>query len=62
MYTLDLSFSQLDRMQDRIAAGLPLRIIHTVCSSSDGFATYWEDRYIVIIDCDPREFLILLLL
>ncbi len=62
MYTLDYSIDQLDRMQDFIKSGQPLRIIHILSDYSDGFSTHWEDRYIVIVDYDDRMYTLLCLL
>jgi hypothetical protein len=62
MYTLDYSIDQLDRMHSFILSGQPLRIIHILSDYSDGFATHWEDRYIVIVDCDDRMYTLLCLL
>jgi hypothetical protein len=58
MYTLDYDFSQLDRMQDRITAGQPIRIIHILTNDQQGL----EDRYIVLVDCDACMYTMLLLL
>lgn len=62
MYTLDYSLAQLDRLQDMIDSGQPLRIMHILTSADDGFATHWEDRYIVLVDCDARMYTLLCLL
>jgi hypothetical protein len=59
MYTLDYDITQLERLNDRISAGDPIRIIHLLTDQSNGFATVWEDRYIVLIDCDPKTYLLL---
>lgn len=62
MYTLDLNRDQLDRVQDWISCGQPLRIIHILSDYSDGFSSYWEDRYVVLVDCDPKMYTMLCLL
>jgi len=62
MYTLDLDIDQLDRVQDWVDQGQPIRIIHVSSDWSDGFSTHWEDRYIVLVDCDPRIYTLLCLL
>jgi len=62
MYTLNYDHQQLDRLQDRIRVGQPIRIIHILWDYSDGFSTHWEDRYIVIIDCDPETYTLLCLI
>jgi hypothetical protein len=62
MYTLDYNIAQLNRMQDWITAGQPLRIIHILVDYSDGFSSYWEDRYIVLVDCDPKMYTLLCLI
>ena len=62
MYTLNYDYQQLDRLQDRIRIGQPIRIIHILADYSDGFATHWEDRYIVLIDCDPATYTLLCLI
>jgi hypothetical protein len=59
MYTLDYDITQLERLNDRISAGAPIRIVHLLTDQSNGFATVWEDRYIVLIDCDPKTYLLL---
>lgn len=58
MYTLDYTLDQLERCHDRIAAGLPVRIIHILCEDRSS----WEDHYIVIIDCDESTYLMLCLI
>ena len=62
MYTLNYDLAQLDRLQDRIRVGQPIRIIHILADYSDGFSTHWEDRYIVLIDCDPVTYTLLCLI
>jgi hypothetical protein len=62
MYTLDYDITQLERLNDRICAGDPIRIIHLLTDQSNGFSTVWEDRYIVLIDCDPKTYLLLCLI
>lgn len=63
VYTLDLDLDQLNRMQDRIHSGLPCRIIHLLYNDSrDDFAHHWEDRYIVLVDCDVKTYTLLCLL
>jgi len=54
LYTLDYTLDQ----QDRIDAGLPIRIIHILL---DDEVTV-EDRYYVLIDCDSRVYTLLNLL
>ncbi len=56
MYALYYTLEQLNRLQDRVRTGSPLRIIHVLSDYSDGFATHWEDRYIVLVDCDPKTY------
>lgn len=58
MYTLDYTLDQLERCQDRISAGLPVRIIHILCEDRSG----WEDHYIVMLDCDEPTYLLLCLI
>jgi len=65
VYTLDYSLEQLNRMQDRVESGLPCRIIHLIIN--DNYHLWadhrvQEDRYIVIIDCDPKTYLLLCLI
>ncbi len=62
LHTLDYSLAQLDRMQDRISSGAGMRIVHILSDYSDGFSTHWEDRYIVLVDCDPATYTLLLML
>ena len=62
MYTLDYDLHQLERLHDRIHSGEPIRIIHLLTDHSDGFSTHYQDRYIVIIDCDPMLYTLLCLL
>ena len=62
MYTLNYDHQQLDRMHDFISAGALVRIIHVLSDWSDGFSTHWEDRYIVLVDCEPRTYTLLCLL
>ncbi len=62
LHTLDYTIDQLDRLQDKIAQGSPIRIIHMLSDYTDGFATHWEDRYIVLVDCDPVTYTMLLML
>lgn len=62
MYTLNYSRAQLDRVYDYIDLGQNIRIIHILTDESSGFASHWEDRYIVLLDCDPRTYTLLLLL
>ena len=58
IYTLDYSWDQLMRCQARMRQGQPIKIIHMLNNDSQG----WEDRYYVIIDCEPREYTLLQLL
>ncbi len=58
MHTLYYSFSQLDRLQDIIDAGQPIRIIHTMLDDSSPY----EDRYIVLIDCTDQLYTLLLMI
>ena len=58
MYTLDYSLAQFEQMQDRIDAGLPIRIIHILLDDRDSV----EDRYIVLVDCEPKLYTLLSLL
>lgn len=62
MYTLNYDHQQLDRMHGFITAGATVRIIHVLSDSSDGFSTHWEDRYIVLVDCEPKTYTLLCLL
>ena len=64
VYTLDYDLGQLNRMQSRITAGLPCRIIHLLHNDSvdDDRAGHWQDRYIVLIDCDHKTYTLLCLL
>ncbi len=62
IHTLDYTIDQLDRLQDRIRSGARMRIVHILSDYSDGFSTQWEDRYIVLIDCDPVTYTMLLML
>ncbi len=62
IHTLDYNLAQLDRLQDRIRSGAAMRIVHILSDYSDGFSTHWEDRYIVLIDCDPVTYTMLLML
>jgi len=62
MYTLNYDHQQLDRMHCFIADGASIRIIHVLSDSSDGFSTHWEDRYIVLVDCEPKTYTLLCLL
>ena len=62
MYTLDYTLEQLERCSDRITAGLSVRIIHILCEDRRGSASSWEDRYVVMVDCDPQTYLMLCLL
>jgi hypothetical protein len=62
MYTLNYDHQQLDRMHSFIRAGSAVRIIHVLSDQSDGFATHWEDRYIVLVDCEPKTYTLLCLL
>ena len=62
MYTLNYDLAQLDRLQDMIAGGHSIRIIHLLTDWSDGFSTHWEDRYIVLVDCDVKTYTMLCLL
>lgn len=55
---MDYSLAQLDRMQDMIDSGQRIRIIHILCEDRSG----WEDRYIVLVDCDPKIYTLLCLL
>ena len=58
IYTLDLSLDQLDRVQDRIGAQTPLRIIHCLWEEQG----LWRDHYITVVDCEPEQALWLYLL
>ena len=62
LHTLDYTIDQLDRLHDRIYMDSAMRIIHILSDYSDGFSSHWEDRYIVIIDCDPVTYTMLLML
>jgi DNA/RNA-binding domain of Phe-tRNA-synthetase-like protein len=62
MYTLDYDLHQLEQLHDRIHRGEHIRIIHLLTDHSDGFSTHYQDRYIVIIDCDPMLYTLLCLL
>ena len=58
MYTLDYSLSQLDRMQDMIDSGHCIQIIHTRLNDQQPY----EDRYVVLVDCEPEIYTLLCLL
>jgi hypothetical protein len=62
LHTLDYTIDQLDRLHDRIRSGAAMRIVHILSDYSDGFSSHWEDRYIVIIDCDLKTYTMLLML
>jgi hypothetical protein len=62
MYTLDYDLCQLERLQDCVSAGHVIQIIHILCDSSYTTDSHWEDRYIVLIDCDPKIYLLLCLI
>lgn len=62
MYTLDYSLDQLERLQDLIDSGHSLRIWHILTDSDLAIRTGGEDRYIVVIDCSPETYTLLLLL
>ena len=62
LHTLDYTIDQLDRLHDRIYMDSAMRIIHILSDYSDGFSSHWEDRYIVLIDCDPVTYTMLLML
>ena len=62
MYTLDYNIAQLDRLHHFIDLGHSIRIIHILSDYSDGFSTHWEDRYIVLVDCDAGIYTLLCLL
>ncbi len=58
MHTLDYDLSQLNRLYDLIDSGQHVRIIHILAQDDQGV----EDRYIVLVDCDPATYTLLLLL
>lgn len=49
-------------MQDMIDSGQSIRIIHILTDDSNGFSSHIEDRYIVLLDCDPLTYTLLLML
>lgn len=58
IYTLDYTLEQLMRCQDRISFDHSIKIIHMLNNDSPGC----EDRYYVLIDCDPVTYTLLCLL
>jgi len=59
--TLDYSLAQLNRMQDRVESGLYCRIIHLIINDNLNLWNdhrFQEDRYRVVIDCDPKTYLV----
>ena len=58
MYTLDYSEDQLHRLYSRVDSNQHLRIIHLLWDDSSTI----EDRYIVLVDCDPATYTMLLML
>ena len=59
IHTLNYSLPQLERLHDLIDSGTPVRIVHLLL---DDDRSHWEDRYIVILDCDDRVHLLLCLI
>lgn len=64
IYTLDYDEGQLDRLHDRIGAGQDMRIVHVLCedASTPDQLSFWSTRYIVLVDCTPEQYTLLLLL
>jgi len=60
LYTLYLTAQQLDRAQDLIGDQSQVRLWHVLADYSTGYST--EDRFVLLIDCDPRQYLLMLLL
>ncbi len=58
MYTLYYTLDQLTRLYDHIDLGQHIKIIHIL---SDDFVNS-EDRYIVLLDCEPATYTLLQLL
>lgn len=58
MYTLDYDLAQLDRMYTMIDHGQPIRIIHLMYNDENTL----EDRYIVLVHCDPKLYTLLCLI
>lgn len=58
MYTLDYTDRQLDRLHDLINHDRPIRIIHILWDDT----RHIQDRYIVLVDCDPATYTLLLML
>lgn len=61
MYTLYLTQTQLDRAQDLVQDHCDIRLWHVLADYSDGFATHWEDRYVLLLDCAPETYTLLCL-
>lgn len=62
MYTLNYSISQLERLWDHLDTSHSIRIIHILTADSGGFSSVCEDRYIVLLDCEPATYTLLLML
>ena len=58
MRTLDYSLDQLDRLYSYIDSGQNIRIIHILWNDQG----HTEDRYIVILECSPATYTLLLML
>lgn len=58
MYTLDYTLDQLDRLYDHIDQGQDIQIIHILWN--DQYSV--EDRYIVLLECAPATYTMLLML
>lgn len=60
MYTLDYTFDQLLRLHSYIDSGQRIRIIHLL--TDDTVNHTMEDHYIVLVDCSPAQYTMLLML
>lgn len=58
MYTLDYTLDQLDRLYRYIDSAQNIRIIHMLWNDD----SYYQDHYIVLIDCEPQQYTLLLML
>ena len=59
MHTLYYNIDQLTRLYDHIDRGHPIKIMHIV---TEDFERASDDRYIVLLDCDPATYTLLLML
>jgi len=58
MYTLCYTLTQLDRLYSYIDQGQQIRIIHVLLDDTG----HWDDHYIVLLDCEPATYTLLLML